>query len=83
MNLTQRDIRDVGDDRVPITPVIISISIPAGNCMFKVNDRNTRTRCEICPKLTINIPERRHWCCSGVFVVNFENISQLVLFFYC
>ena len=22
--------------------------IPAGNCMFKVNNRNTRTRCEIC-----------------------------------
>ena len=31
---------------------------PAGNCMFKVNNRNTRTRCEICSKLTIKIPER-------------------------
>ena len=27
--------------------------------MFKVNNRNTRTRCEICPKLTIKTPERR------------------------
>ena len=39
--------------------------IPAGNCMFKVNNRNTRTRCEICSKLTIKIPERRlasFWC---------------------
>ena len=35
-------------------------SYPAGNYMFKVNNRNTRTRCEICSKLTINIPERRH-----------------------
>ena len=26
---------------------------PAGNYMFKVNNRNTRTRCEICSKLTI------------------------------
>ena len=26
---------------------------PAGNDMFKVNNRNTSTRCEICPKLTI------------------------------
>ena len=25
----------------------------AGNYMFKVNSRNTRTRCEICSKLTI------------------------------
>ena len=34
-------------------------TIPAGNCMFKVNNRNTRTRCEICSKLTIKTPERR------------------------
>ena len=26
---------------------------PAGNYMFKVNNRNTRTRCEICSRLTI------------------------------
>ena len=26
---------------------------PAGNYMFKVNNRNTRARCEICSKLTI------------------------------
>ena len=28
---------------------------PAGNYMFKVNNRNTGTRCEICSKLTIKI----------------------------
>ena len=33
---------------------------PAGNYMFKVNNRNTRTRCEICSKLTIKTPEQRH-----------------------
>ena len=27
--------------------------IPVGNYMFKVSNRNTKTRCEICPKLTI------------------------------
>ena len=27
----------------------------------KVNNRNAKTRSEICSKLTINIPERRHW----------------------
>ena len=40
---------------------------PAGNYMFKVNSRNTRTRCEICSKLTIKIPERRQWRRSGIF----------------
>ena len=30
---------------------------PAGNYMFKVNDRNTKTRREICSKLTIKIAE--------------------------
>ena len=29
---------------------------PAGNYMFKINNRNTRTRCEICSKLTIKTP---------------------------
>ena len=27
--------------------------------MFKVNNRNTRTRCETCSNLTIKTPERR------------------------
>ena len=27
--------------------------------LFKVNNRNTRKRCEICSKLTIKTPERR------------------------
>ena len=30
---------------------------PAGSYMSKVNNRNTRTRCEICTKLTIKAPE--------------------------
>ena len=62
---------------------------PAGNCMFKVNDRNTRTRCDICSKLTIKTPERRQesfWClycqlwtystpCFSLPVVNFEQVN--------
>ena len=51
-----------------------STNNPAGNYMFKVSHRNTRTRCEICPKLTIETPERRHWRRSGVLIVNFEHI---------
>ena len=54
---------------------------PAGIYLLKANNRNTRTRCEICSKLTINTPERRHWRRSGVFIVNFEHISHLVLVF--
>ena len=38
--------------------IIIIANIPAGNYMFNVNNRNTRTRFEICSKLTIKIPER-------------------------
>ena len=53
----------------------------AGRYMFKVNNINTRSRCEICSKLTIKTPERHKWCRSGVFIVNFEHISQFVLVF--
>ena len=51
--------------------------------MFKVNNRNTNARYEICAKLTIKTPERRHrqWHCSGVFIVKFKHISHLVLVF--
>ena len=54
---------------------------PTGNYLFKVNHRNARARCEICSKLTIKTPERRHWRRSGVFIVSFEHISHLVLLF--
>ena len=33
---------------------------PANVYLFKVNNRNTRKRCEIGSKLTIKISERRH-----------------------
>ena len=33
---------------------------PAGIYLLKVNNKNTRTRCEICSKLTIKTPELRH-----------------------
>ena len=47
---------------------------PAGIHLLKENNRKTRTRYEICSKLTIKTPERRYWGCSGVFIVNFENV---------
>ena len=52
---------------------------PVGICMLKVNNRNTRTRCEICSKFAIKTPERCYWRRSGVVIVNFELILHLVL----
>ena len=60
---------------------MLQIVLPAGKYIFKVNNRNTRTRCEICSKLTIKTPERRQWRRSVVFIVNFEHIYHLVLVF--
>ena len=40
---------------------------PAGIYLLKVNDRNTRTKCEICSKLTIKTPVRRQLRLSGCF----------------
>ena len=54
---------------------------PAGNYIFKVNNRNTRRRCEICSKLIIKTPEPSQLRRSGVFIVNFEHISDLVIVF--
>ena len=47
---------------------------PASIYLFKVNNKNTRKKYEICSKLTIKTPERQRR--SGVFIVNFEHISQ-------
>ena len=59
----------------------LDIFTPAGIYMLKVNNRNTKTRREICSKLTRKIPERRHWRRSVIFIVNFEHISHLALVF--
>ena len=42
---------------------ILNDDIPAGNYTFKVNNRNTRTKCEICSKLTIKTSQlASFWC---------------------
>ena len=46
---------------------------------FKVSNRNTRKRCEICSKLTIATQEQHQSRHSSVFIVNFEHISHLFL----
>ena len=37
----------------------LEINNPVDNYMFKINNRNTKTTCEICSKLTVKTPERR------------------------
>ena len=44
----------------------------AGTYLLKVNNRNTRTWCETCSKLTIKVPERRRGRIS--FIVDFEHV---------
>ena len=66
----------------PVTNSIITLN-PASLYLLKVSNRNIRTRCEICSKLTIKTPEKRQWRRSGDFIVNFEFTSRLVLGFYC
>ena len=57
--------------------------LPSRHLPAQSQHRNTRIRCKICSKLAIKIPERRHWHWrrSGIFIVNFEHISQAVLVF--
>ena len=55
--------------------------IPAGIYLLKVNNGNTRKRCEMCSELTMKIPERRQWRHSGIFIFNFEHILHLSLVF--
>ena len=70
------------NDKIQLYESLVTIYInlhyacinPAKNYLFKVSNRNSRKRCEICTKLTIKTPERRHWRRSGIFIVNIEHI---------
>ena len=57
----------------------LKLSFPAGIYLLKVDNRNTKTRCEICSKITKKTRKRRHGSHSGVFIVKFEHNSHLVL----
>ena len=54
--------------------------VPTGIYKLKVN-KNTRTRCEICSKLTVKTPERRQWSNAVKRFVGSDHISHLVLVF--
>ena len=46
-----------------------SLSNPDNIYLFKVNNRNTRKRCEICSRLTLKTPF------SSVSIVGFEQVN--------
>ena len=54
---------------------VFQIQVPANTFLLQVNNRN-RKDCEIF-ELTVNTPERP----SGVFIVNFEYTSYILLVF--
>ena len=56
------------------------VHIAADNYVSKVNNKNFRTKYEICSKLTIKT-QRRQMRRSIVLIVNFEHITHLVLKF--
>ena len=43
-----------------VKPVTKTCPFPANNYLFNVNNRNNRKKCEICSKLTMKTPDRRH-----------------------
>ena len=49
--------------------------------LFKVNSGNTKIMCKICSKLTIKKADLCQLRSTGVFIVNFEQISHIVLDF--
>ena len=46
-----------------------TFSGPTGIYLFEFSNNNSRKRCEICSKLTIETAERRQWRSSDVFTV--------------
>ena len=65
----------------------IAVHYPANIYLFKVNNRNTRKRCEICSTLTIKTPQDIIDICSKlakqsqciVFIVNFGHLLRMYL----
>ena len=55
--------------------ILVHWPYPANIYLLKVNYKNTKKKCEICSKLTIEIPEL-HQCLSDVFIVNLQHVSH-------
>ena len=55
----------------------LKTTCPVNIYLFKVNNRNTKKRCEVCSKLTIKTPERLHWpwtYFNSVSIIEFEQV---------
>ena len=48
--------------------------------LLKDKSINTRKSCEICLKLTIKKPKRRHWRRSSVFIIFYHNLHFFLVF---
>ena len=55
--------------------------MPAGIYLLKANKGNDRTICETCLKLIIKIPERDVTRRFSVFIVDFEQVSNIGMVF--
>ena len=66
-----------------IWSVFFHVVAPSRHLLFKSNNGNTRTMCEICSKLMIRTAEQLHWRHSGVFTVNLNRIHAFLCSFPC
>ena len=68
---------------LPLFPVPIR-EFSADIYLLKVNNKNTRKRCEICSNLTIKTPERRQCDVALVSLLLTLNIFHILFYcFYC
>ena len=58
--------------------ILVDLTCRLFTCRQSTN-KNARNMCEICTKLTIKKPERRHSRCFDIFIVDFEQISHFAL----
>ena len=72
--ISQLDIRGKVNFHEPI--------FSSKHLVVQSNNGNYRITCEICSKLIIKTEETRNEV-HGVFVINFEQISQATLVFHC
>ena len=78
---------DKNQDKILNSKTSNSLNLPANICLFRVNNRNTRKRCEICWKLIMKITSMTScWCfycwlwtystlLYSVSVVGFEQVN--------
>ena len=62
------------------TALIKSTTFQAAIHLFKISNAGTKTMRGNCSNVTIKTPKQRYWRRFVVFIVNFEQISHIVLF---